>query len=192
MSRMFTSIFLLVTSTKSRTLCVIITNSSKIRYDIFSHETKHPTLHEIQNKGQYRMYDIFWNLKFITSCSPCFKTYPRLSQLSTPCYRLSHSVVFLFFLPFLSFSLLHCQQISFHLNHHSNPNHIIFIFDPFEDQICKIPSIILLISSFSLIPVFQTSPKTITSCSPHLFTSEMLSNHFSSHPVHTQQENINF
>ena len=41
------------------------------------------------------MYDIFWNLKFITSCSPCFKTSPRLSQLSTLCYRLSHSVVFL-------------------------------------------------------------------------------------------------
>merc|ERR1711991_51625 len=97
-----------------------------------------------------------------------------------------------FFLPFLSFSSLHCQQISFHFNHHSILNHIILLFDPFEDQIGKIPTIILLISSFSLIPVFQTSPKTITSCSPHLFTSEMLSNHFSSHSVNTRQENINF
>ena len=78
----------------------------------------------------------------------------------------------LFFLPFLSFSFLHCQCICFHLNHHSIPNHIIFSFDLFEDQICKIPTIILLISSFSLILVFQTFPKTITSCSPHLFTSK--------------------
>jgi hypothetical protein len=59
---MFTSISLLKTCTISKTLCAIVTNSSKIWYDIFSHLTKYPTLHEIQHKGQYRMYDYFLNL----------------------------------------------------------------------------------------------------------------------------------